>query len=232
MIMRHNLSALTSSGLVFALALLTLSATQCSSRPAPNDKSSQLAALQKACDAGVLSPQECEQHRAQLASQSSSGASKSLSAHLRSENSSPDIFRDPAGHYSLNLPDGWNTIVNNGKVQFSSGHNWVTLFWDDVSPGAQASKVSHDVLEDLRSQFTKLDLANEDDLQVNGHPAHTTTSDCEDQKGRCGLVVTSVDDNGGHFLSLVAYSPGPRDQSRDFNGAFLDMARTIRFAGK
>lgn len=232
MIMRHNLSALTSSGLVFAVALLTLSATQCSSRPAPNDNSRQLAALQNACDAGVLSAQECEQHRAQLAGQSSSGASKSLSARPRHQNSSPEIFRDPAGHYSLNVPDGWNTIVDNGKVQFSSGHNWVTLFWDDLSPGAQASKVSHGVLEDLQSQFTKLELANEDDLQVNGHPAHTITSDGEDKKGRCALVVVSVDGGDGHFLSVVAYSPGPRDQSRDFNGAFLDMARTIRFTGK
>jgi hypothetical protein len=118
------------------------------------------------------------------------------------------------------------------KEQFSSGHNWVTLFWDDVSPGAQASKVSHEVLEDLRSRFTKLELANEDDLQVNGHPAHTITSDGEDQKGRCVLVVISVDGGSGHFLSVVAYSPGPRDQSRDFNGAFLDMAQTIRFTGK
>ena len=138
------------------------------------------------------------------------------------------MYRDPQGRYRLSVPDGWNTSVDNGTLQVSSGSSWAVLM---TGGGSQAGDVNHQVTQQIQAQYTQFQKLNEGDLQVNGHPAHGTTATGINPKGeRVSVLVLSIGAGSGNFLTVVSSSPN--DQAKVVNATVMQMAQSIRFAGE
>jgi len=138
------------------------------------------------------------------------------------------VYRDPQGRYRLSVPDGWNTSVDNGTLQVSSGSSWAVL---TTGGGSQAGDVNHQVTQQIQVQYTQFQKLNEGDLLLNGHPAHGTTATGINPKGqRVSVLVLSIGAGSGNFLTVVSSSPN--DQARAINATVMQMAQSIRFSGE
>jgi hypothetical protein len=218
-----------------SLKLLTGAAAQAPAAPTASNSSRQLAALQKACAAGALSKDECDQRRAQITAQSQPGEPNRAPAPAQASapaSSGSGRYRDPQGRYSLAVPAGWAVTppadAGAGNVQLSFGPSWAMLL---LSSGSQPRDVNRQITQQIQAQYTGFQLLNEGDLQVNGHPAHGSTFTGVNPKGmRVSVLVISINAGSGHFLTVV--SSAPNDQAKSVNDTVMQMAQSIRFAGE
>jgi hypothetical protein len=216
-----------------SLKLLTGAAAPASAALAPSGNSRQLAALQKACAAGALSKDECDQRRAHLTAQSQPAEPSHAPAQSSPPaNSASGMYRDPQGRYSLTVPAGWAVTppadAGSGTVQLSSGPSWAMLL---PTGGSQPLDVNHEITHQIQAQFTGFQLLNEGDFQVNGHPAHGSTGTGINPKGmRVSVLIVSINAGSGHFLTVV--SSAPNDQAKNINDTVMQLAQSIRFAGE
>jgi hypothetical protein len=142
--------------------------------------------------------------------------------------SGSNTYRDPQGRYALAVPDGWNLASDNGNVTLSSGASWVTVA---TSSGAQPADVNRQVVQQIQAQYKSFQVLNEGDFQNNGHPAHGANATGINPKGaRVSVLVVSISAGSGHYLILI--SSAPNDQAKQINGAVMQIAQSVRFAGE
>jgi len=229
-----------------SLKLLPGSAAQAPAPPtAPGGNERQLAALQKACAAGVLTKQECDQRRAQITASSQPAEpahppapsqppapGRGPASPAASANSGAGVYRDPQSRFSLAVPPGWSVTppadAGSGNVQLSFGTSWAMTL---LTSGSIPRDVNHQITQQIQAQYTGFQLLNEGDLQVNGHPAHGSNGTGVNPKGvRASVLILSISAGSGHFLTVVSSSPN--DQAKAINDVVMQMAQTIRFAGE
>jgi hypothetical protein len=216
-----------------SLKLLTGGTAQAPAAPTPSGNSRQLAALEKACAAGALGKEECDQRRALLTAPSQPAEPSHAPAPSAAPASSGSgMYRDPQGRYSLAVPAGWAVTppadAGSGNVQLSFGLSWAMVL---LSGGSQPRDVNHQMTQQIQAQYTGFRLLNEGDLQVNGHPAHGSNATGTNPKGvPVSVLIVSINAGSGHFLTVV--SSAPNDQAKNINDTVMQMAQSIRFAGE
>jgi hypothetical protein len=137
-------------------------------------------------------------------------------------------YHDPQGRYSLAVPSGWNTASDNGNLTLSSGSSWVTVA---TSNGAQPADVSHQIVQQIQSQYKQFQIMNEGDFQNNGHPSHGTNATGVNPKGvRVSVLVVSISAGSGHYLVLI--SSAPNDQAKQINSTVMQIAQSVKFGGE
>jgi hypothetical protein len=137
-------------------------------------------------------------------------------------------YHDPQGRYSLAVPDGWNTASDNGNLTLSSGSSWVTVA---TGTGTQPGEVSKRIMDQIQAQYKQFQVLNEGDFQNNGHAAHGTNATGINPKGaRVSVLVVSISAGSGNYLILI--SSAPNDQAKQINGAVMQIAQSVRFAGE
>lgn len=134
-------------------------------------------------------------------------------------------YHDPQGRFSLAVPDGWNTASDNGNLTLSSGASWVSVA---TGTGSSPGDVSHNIVQQIQSQYQQFQMLNEGDFQNNGHAAHGTNATGVNPKGqRVSLLVVSISAGSGNYLILISSSPN--DQAKQINATVMQVAQSVSF---
>jgi hypothetical protein len=137
-------------------------------------------------------------------------------------------YHDPQGRYSLAVPSGWNTASDNGNLTLSSGAAWVSVA---TGTAGSASEESHNIVQQIESQYKNFQILNQGDFQSNGHPAHGTNATGVNPKGqRVSVLVVSIGAGGSNYLVLISSSPN--EQAKEINGTVMQIAQSVHFAGE
>jgi hypothetical protein len=86
-------------------------------------------------------------------------------------------------------------------------------------------------MDQIQAQYKQFQVLNEGDFQNNGHAAHGTNATGINPKGaRVSVLVVSISAGSGNYLILI--SSAPNDQAKQINGAVMQIAQSVRFAGE
>lgn len=136
-----------------------------------------------------------------------------------------NVFRDPQGRYSFTVPPGWNVNSSNGNTMVMSGDAYAMFF---AGSGSSAGQVAQSVAQQYTQQYKQVQVLNQGDTQVNGHPAHGINLTGINPKGvRASVLVISIDAGSGHILTVM--SAVPNTQAQETNGLVMNMVNSIQF---
>jgi hypothetical protein len=190
--------------------------------------SQKLAALQKACQAGVFTPEECAAKRRAL--EGGSGAPPAVAP----SNNGSQVYRDPRGRFSVTAPHGWapSPMGDGGAdgVQISRGSGWMVIspFAGNVAaPGDVVNQVANQV----QSQYKNLRLMAHNLFKLGVHDAAYAMFAGVNGKGvEVSLTISGIAAGSGHFLVVISSVPMPEAQA--VSPVFSQISQSIRFAGE
>jgi hypothetical protein len=195
------------------------------STPKPT-KSEAVIALEKACLVGAFSQQDCSRRQGMLTSQDSPAPG----IHF------PNLYRDPAGRFSVEFPSGWKAISegDNGVdgVQLRSGSYWINLIPETASTPSEAV-LHHEQQIAAKSNSTRTPPFGSIGLvQLFGHgleitfdsfPASSATGDPIDSYI---AGVSNISGTNQNLLLIVASLP--RSSPNATVVPFFTIAQSIR----
>ncbi|HEX3810187.1 MAG TPA: hypothetical protein VHW02_10870 [Rhizomicrobium sp.] len=209
-------------------AIAIVSILDCAAAQADSNLAAKLSALQKACDVGVFSPQECAQRRAALQRQGAHSTPAAQADPRPAAQSAANTYRDPQGRFSAPVPDGWNASDSNGTAQLSSGADWIMLI---PSGATQPDQGATEVVHQMQSQFQSLNQAGSGRPKINGHDAVYVVFQGVNPKGeQVAVMVAGIQAPGNHVLVFV--SSAPQSEINAVSPKFLQVMNGIRFAGE
>lgn len=216
-------------------------------------------ALEKACNAGVFTPQECEAKRAALMgrglgnrqgsagdnppprSYAQNGGSQQDSPSPAQGNNGGDLYNDPAGNFSIMIPQGWNAKTSGGcygpeercppnsaGVNIKKGTSWAF-----VAPYSGNARQPTDVVEGVAAEYQR-DYQNFQKLQnepskFNGlDVAFGTCAGVDDRGVTVSLVIVGIAAPNGRYFVVSSSVPG--NELKTTGEEVTRMLNTVRFA--
>ncbi len=198
----------------------------------------QLAALQKACAAGVFTPEECAAKRKMLAGGGNPAndyvdyASAAPQAPAQTGGSS-QVYRDPRGRFSVSVPPGW-TAAPQGQggddgVQISQGSSWAIL--SPFSGAKQPGDVVNSLYGQFQQQYKNLKMVDHQPFQLGAHDAAYAMFTGVNPKGvEVSFVISGIHASGANYLAMISNTPVA--EAEKVSQLFRDMSLSIRFAGE
>jgi hypothetical protein len=200
-----------------------------------------LAALKKACAAGVFTPEECAAKRAELsgpapaeqpapaAPPQSATAESTTAATQPAFDASSTVYRDAQGRFTVDIPPGWTADPQgeNGSqgVKLSAGSSWAL-----IGPFGGANNVADVVVKlatQFQSQYKNFSMAKHAPLTSNGHAAeYGVFTGVNPQGTRLTLMIAGIAAGGGHYLAMMTSSP--LAESNRTTGVFVQVFHSIR----
>ena len=201
-----------------ACVVLLAAGAGASAQPDPN-VAAKLAALEKLCAAGLLTPQDCAQRRATLTGAPGPAPPAAMQ---------DQTFHDPQGRYTARVPEGWKMAADNGVATFSAGESWATLI---PSPASQPDQGASDVINQMGAQYRTLKQANGGRMNIDGRPGVYATFQGVNGKGQSvAITAFGIQAPANHVLVFVSSSPA--DQLNAVSPKFLEILNSIHFAGE
>ncbi len=194
--------------------------------PVPAESEASIA-LDKACMVGAFSQEECGRRRGMLIDQQHAGPDTHL----------PNLYRDPAGRFSIEYPADWKAISegNNGDsgVQLRSGSYWINLMPETAaSPSELVLQREQQMAARVNSTRTP-PFGRAGLIQLFGHGLEITVdnfsaaSPAGDPIDSYVAGVGEISGGGNKLLLIIASLP--RSSPKD--GAvvpFFSIAQSIR----
>jgi hypothetical protein len=187
----------------------------------------QMAALERACAAGVFTPEECTAKRAALSAAAAPPAVPNAPAA-----GGDQMYRDPGGRFTVSVPQGWALAPQgpNGAagVQITQGLSWMMIgpFGGTKGPG--------DVVDSLQKQFAgtykNFAQTSHNPFQLNGREASLGMYTGVNPKGTpVSLVIIGV--AGPRQTQFAIFSSVPQGDNAAVSNAMTSILNSIQFLG-
>jgi hypothetical protein len=177
------------------------------------------AALEKLCDAQLLSPEECAHRRALLGADAAPGAAVAKPSFL---------FTDPGGRYSASAPAGWSASTRDNAATFGNGPAWATLI---PSPALSPEQAINDFVNQVAAQYSNLKQGVGSRPQIGGHQAvYVEFTGLNPKNEFVALTFSGLLGPQGHVLIFMASAPA--DRQGEFAPSFKQILESIRFTGE
>lgn len=231
------------------------------SNPGSKTNTQKLQALERACKAGVFTPDECQQKRAALNESAPNNGRPDAAAmppaqrearraemqsndpNFSPQNSEGNLYNDPAGNFSLTIPQGWDAAIkkgcygpkkscpaNSAGVNMKRGTSWAFIAPYSVTTRQPTDMVS-EVAEDYQSAYRDFTRVQNEPSKVNGMDAAVGIFSGTDGDGVpiSFVVVGIVAPNGRYY---VAASSVPRNEGESVHAELHSMLTSLRFSGQ
>ena len=207
--------------LLTALSFATLAAAAQST-----DLAHKKAALQKACAAGALTPDECKQRLAALNApadpQTTAGAPDSLAG--------GQVYHDPQGRFSLTIPPGWAVEASQGSLKITKGDAWARF--DTDSMVGTPINVAIATAQKMEQFVTEPKILNQGSYTTAGnYPAGGLTAGCmlATKTGPAHRVMLFNAIAAGNDNYVIMTSSADYDTGRPINAVLSQVIDSIRF---
>lgn len=224
-------------------ALALLAALLCSAPSARCQQTStarQRAAVQKACQAGALSPEECQQKLAALSG--SGGSSATATPPTGGAGATPpggrDIagattWRHPQGLYSLSVPPGWNVDTSSNNPKLTNGDTWA-IFETSASNSTPMQVAQKDAgqMQPMLSNW-KVDDQGSFQTRHNHGAAGITASASVPARGgptQRTLLFWTQTDGQQHFVTMTASMDAVKAQQTGL--LLMQVFNSLKFSGE
>jgi hypothetical protein len=187
----------------------------------------QRAAIQKACDSGVLSPDECQQKLAAL------GGGQSAAPAGGGASGATKDYKESHGRYTISIPAGWNVNIQPDSIKITQGDTWA--IFETSSMSGQPLDVAKKKAAEMQSMYTSWQVFNQGPFTTgHKHPAGGMTigATVNTKAGPKQVVMlfTSQSAGGGNFVNMT--SSTDQATGRVTNGTLSQIFDSIRFAGE
>jgi hypothetical protein len=181
------------------------------------------AALQKACSAGALSPEECQQRMAAL---TGSGETKQGNAPA----AGGQVYHDPNGRFTMTIPVGWTVEASAGNLKITHGDAWANFNTEYQTGGPQS--VAQSTALKMEQFMTDPKVLNQGNFTAGGkYPAAGITIGCTiaTKSGPAHRIMLFEAIAAGSDNYVVVSSSADYDSGRPLNAAIAQAAESIRF---
>ena len=185
---------------------------------AQTDLAHKKAALQKACSAGALSPDECQQRLAAL----NAGPAPSPSG--------GQSYRDPQGRFTITIPAGWNIDTSAQNLKITHGDAWANFNTEYQTGGPQA--VAQSTALKMEQFMTNPKILNQGNFTAGGkYSAAGITLGCTiaNKSGPAHRIMLFEAIAAGNDNYVVMTSSADYDSGRPLNAAIAQAVESIRF---
>ncbi len=194
---------------------------------AQND--SQIQAIRKACAAGVLSVQECQQKLAKQKQSNTTG-------NLPPQNSSQEKvghWSEPHGRYTIAIAPGWQVDDSQGTLKVVKGSSWAIL--DTESKQGSAMDVAQANAKQMSGMVSGWQVVQQQPFETPRHHSCggvTAFASVPTRGGSEQRVMTFAAQSAGsgNFVTLTASSLKADAQSDQ--GQIMAMYNSVRFTGE
>ncbi|MBV8819356.1 MAG: hypothetical protein JO022_13440 [Acidobacteriaceae bacterium] len=200
-----------------------------------------LAALKKACAAGVFTPEECAAKHAELtgpgpaeqpapaAPQQSADSESTPAATQPASQASSTVYRDAQGRFSVDIPPGWTADPQgeNGSqgVKLSAGSSWALI--GPFGGATNAADVVVKLATQFQSQYKNFSMAKHAPVTSNGHAAeYGVFTGVNPQGTRVTLMIAGIAAGGDHYLAMMTSCPWA--EANQTTGVFVQVFHSIR----
>jgi hypothetical protein len=201
---------------VSALALTVLAPAQ------TTDLAHKKAALQRACSAGALTPDECQQRMAAL--NGSAGAPPAASS------AGGQIYKDPQGRFSITIPSGWAVDTSAENLKITHGDAWAN-FNTEYQTGGPLALAQSTALK-MEQFMTEPKVLNQGNFTTGAkYPAGGITIGCtiSTKSGPAHRIMLFNAIAAGNDNYVVMTSSADYDTGRPLNAALAQAIESIRF---
>jgi hypothetical protein len=199
---------------VSALALTVLAPAQ------TTDLAHKKAALQKACAAGALTPDECQQRMAALNGSAAAPASTG----------GGQIYKDPQGRFSITIPSGWTVDTSAGNLKITRGDAWANF--NTQSQAGGPLKVAQTEALKMEQFMTEPKVLNQGNFTTGAkYPAAGITIGCtiSTKSGPAHRIMLFNAIAAGNDNYVVMTSSADYDTGRPMNSELAQAVESIRF---
>lgn len=210
-------SPLRSALCVSALALTVFAPAQ------TTDLAHKKAALQKACAAGALTPDECQQRMAAL-----NGAAAAPPAAISTAGG--QIYKDPQGRFSITIPAGWTVDTSQGNLKITHGDAWANFNTQSMAGGPL--KVAQSEALKMEQFMTEPKVLNQGNFTTGAqYPAGGITIGCiiSTKSGPAHRIMLFNAIAAGNDNYVVMTSSADYDTGRPRNSELAQAVESIRF---
>jgi len=201
--------------LVFAFSSLNLFA----------QTDSQRQAIQKACSAGVLSAQECQQ---KLAAQKQTNTAPQPAGQTGVQH-----WSEPHGRYTIAIAPGWRVDDSQGNLKVVKGSSWA-IFDTESKPGSAMDVAQADARQ-MSGMVSGWQIVQQEPFETPRHHSSAGVTAFANVPTRSGdeqrvMTFAAQSAGSGNFVTLTASSlksDGQNDQ-----GQVMAMYNSIRFTGE
>lgn len=209
-----------SSHFRFALCISALTLTAFA--PAQTtDLAHKKAALQKACAAGALTPDECQQRMAALNGSAAPPAASSGGG---------QIYKDPQGRFSITIPSGWVVDTSAGNLKITRGDAWANFNTEYQTGGPLA--VAQSTALKMEQFMTEPKVLNQGNFTTGAkYPAAGITIGCtiSTKSGPAHRIMLFNAIAAGNDNYVVMTSSADYDTGRPRNSELALAVESIRF---
>lgn len=219
------------------VALFVLSTglvAQTAGQQSSSTKTRQVQAIQSACQAGALSPDECRQKLAALNVNAPSGrGSASAPASANDGANAAGHWSEPHGRYTIAVAPGWRTDDSQGTLKITKGDSWA--IFDTQSSSGSPADVAQTNAQQMSGMVSDWQLVQQSPFETPRHHSSagvTALASVPTQAGKEQRVLTFAAQSAGagHYVTVTASSL-PRSSQQD-QGQVMAMFNSVRFAGE
>jgi hypothetical protein len=190
---------------------------------------SQLQAIQKACAAGVLSAQECQQ---KLAKQRQPGKVANFPPQSSSQEN-VGHWSEPHGRYTIATAPGWRVDDSQGNLKVVKGSSWA--IFDTASKQGSAMDVAQANAKQMSGMVSGWQVIQQQPFETPRHHSCagvTAFADVSTRSGSEARVMTfgAQAAGSGNFVTLTASSL--KADAQNDQGQIMAMYNSIRFANE
>jgi hypothetical protein len=177
------------------------------------------AALQKACAAGALTPDECQQRMAALNSSASAPST-----------GDGQIYKDPQGRFSITIPSGWTVDTSAGNLKITHGDAWANFNTEYQTGGPLA--VAQSTALKMEQFMTEPKVLNQGNFTTGAkYPAAGIAIGCtiSTKSGPAHRIMLFNAIAAGNDNYVVMTSSADYDTGRPRNSELAQAVESIRF---
>jgi len=186
---------------------------------------SQRQAIQKACAAGVLSAQECQQ---KLAAQKQPNTTPQNAGQAGVQH-----WSEPHGRYTIAIAPGWHVDDSQGNLKVVKGSSWA--IFDTESKQGSAMDVAQANARQMSGMVSGWQIVQQSPFETPRHHSSAGVTAFANVPARSGSeqrVMTFAAQSAGsaNFVTLTASSL--KSDAQSDQGQVMAMYNSVRFTGE
>lgn len=183
-------------------------------------------AVQRACAAGVLTPEEC---RTQLEKLKPSSSNASTSAQSR-PSSGVGHWRDPKGRYTIAIAPGWAVDDSKGNLKVSKGTSWAIFDTETGKPDPM--DVARTNAEQMHGMVAGWQVVQQEYFETpKHHPCAgvVAVANVTDRAGSKPRVLNFVAQSAGSGNYVTMTGSSLKESATTDGNEVMSMFNSIRF---
>ena len=186
-----------------------------------------VAAIQRACSGGVLTPEEC---RAQLEKLKQPGRASSNTPGQATPSSGVGHWADPKGRYTIAIAPGWTVDDSKGNLKVSKGMSWAIFDTETGKPDPM--DVARTNAEQMHGMVAGWQVVQQEYFETPKHHACAgvvAVANVTDRAGSRPRVLNFVAQSAGSGNYVTMTGSSLKESATIDGNEVMSMFNSIRF---